>query len=59
MTETLKPKDIAQVLEAVKWAVAEGMPLEILGRGSKRGFGRAVKPGLGLDLSELSGIGRY
>ncbi|MBI1985341.1 MAG: FAD-binding protein, partial [Rhodospirillales bacterium] len=59
MTETLKPKDAAQVLEAVKWAAGEGTPLEILGRGSKRGFGRAVEPGLGLDLSGLSGIGRY
>jgi len=59
MTDTLKPNNAAQVLEAVKWAAAEGNALEVVGRGSKRGFGRAVAPRLGLDLSGLSGIGGY
>jgi len=59
MTETLKPTNAAQVLEAVKWAAAEGTPLDVVGRGSKRGFGRAAAPSVGLDLSGLAGIGRY
>ena len=59
MSETLKPTDAAEVLEAVQWAVAAGRPLEVLGRGSKRAFGRPAGAGVGLDLSGLSGIGRY
>jgi len=59
MTETLKPTDAAQVLEAVRWAAAEATPLDVAGRGSKRGFGRAAPPGPRLDLSGLSGIDRY
>jgi glycolate oxidase FAD binding subunit len=59
MSETLKPTDAAEVLQAVQWAVASGRPLEVLGRGSKRGFGRPGGAAVGLDLSRLSGIGRY
>lgn len=59
MPDTLKPTDAAQVLEAVKWAAAEETPLEVSGRGSKRDFGRAGRPGHLLDLTGLSGIGRY
>ncbi len=59
MTETLKPTDAAQVLEAVKWAAVEEKALDVVGRGSKRGFGRAAAAGLRLDLGGLSGIGRY
>ncbi len=59
MTETLKPESAEQVADAVAWAAAEEEPLEVLGRASKRGLGRPVQAGRGLDLSGLSGITLY
>ena len=59
MTETLKPDAAEQVAEAVAWAAAEEVPLEVLGRGSKRGLGRPVQASHGLDLSGLTGITLY
>jgi glycolate oxidase FAD binding subunit len=56
---TLKPETPDQVLEAVAWAAAEETPLEVIGRGSKRGLGRPVQAANGLDLSNLSGITLY
>ena len=47
------------VLEAVRWAAAEEMPLEIVGHGSKRGIGRPLQTEYGLDLSDLSGVTLY
>lgn len=59
MTETLKPDNAEQVLDAVKWAVSEATPLEVRALGSKAGFGRPVQAGRVLDLSNLSGITDY
>jgi glycolate oxidase FAD binding subunit len=59
MTETLKPASEDQVLEAIRWAVAEETPLELVGRGTKRGFGRPVQAAHALDLSGLAGIEIY
>ncbi len=59
MAETLKPKTAGQVLDAVQWAAAEGVPLKVRGLGSKDGFGRAVDIAHCLDLSRLSGIKAY
>ncbi|MGH6948222.1 MAG: FAD-binding protein, partial [Kiloniellales bacterium] len=44
--------------EAIAWALAEEQPLEVLGRGSKRGLGRPLQtaPGLGLGRLELIGL---
>ena len=53
------PENSGQVLEAVAWAAAEAQPLEILGRGSKRGLGRPVQAAHSLDLSRLDGITLY
>ena len=53
------PETTDQVVEAVHWAVNAGEPLEIVGRGSKRGFGRPVQAGHGVDLSRLDGITLY
>jgi glycolate dehydrogenase FAD-binding subunit len=55
----LAPQTRDQVVEAVAWAVAEGAPLEILGRGSKRGLGRPSQAAHSLDLSGLDGITLY
>ncbi len=59
MAETFRAETDAQVAEFVAWAAAEQTPLEIVGRGSKRGLGRPVRAGHGLDLSGLAGITLY
>jgi len=59
MSTTFRPESVEQVAEAVAWAVAEETPLEVIGRGSMRDFGRPVQAGHGIDLSALSGITLY
>lgn len=59
MTETLKPETPEQLQEAVAWAVAGKHPLEILGQGSKRGWGRPVTSNHRLDMTGLTGITLY
>jgi glycolate oxidase FAD binding subunit len=56
MSEDLRPRDTAEVEQAVQWAVAEAKTLEVMGRGSKRTIGRAAQWDVTLDLSGLSGI---
>lgn len=58
-TSVLRPDSAEGVLEAVRWAAAEEVPLEIHGHGSKRGVGRPVQAEYGLDLSELVGVTLY
>jgi glycolate oxidase FAD binding subunit len=64
MTEILQPGTVEQVVEAVAWASAEETPIEIVGTGTKRGYGRPMGDvnrtvAHGLDLSGLSGITLY
>jgi glycolate oxidase FAD binding subunit len=59
MTDALKPQNHQQVEDAVKWALAEGKTLEVVGRGSKRAFGRPSQSDLTLDLSALTGVTLY
>jgi len=59
MSTTFKPENADQVLEAVAWAADEETPLEVIGRGSKRGLGRPVQAGHGIDLSAYGGITLY
>jgi glycolate oxidase FAD binding subunit len=64
MVETFKPETTEQVVDAVVWANSEDAPVEILGTGTKRGFGRPMGEGnrtIGhaVDLSGLSGITLY
>lgn len=59
MGDSWKPTDDAQVLEAVAWASAEQVPLEVVGQGSKRGWGRPLQCERDLDLSGLAGITLY
>jgi glycolate oxidase FAD binding subunit len=59
MVETLKPETTEQVVEAVGWATGEETPLEIVGTGTKRGFGRPMGDGNrtiahALDLSGIT-----
>ena len=53
------PETTEQTVEAIHWAVNAGEPLEVVGRGSKRGLGRPVQAGHGLDISRLDGITLY
>src|SRR5215475_2167030 len=55
----LKPRDAADVEQAVQWALAGGKTLEVVGHGSKRAIGRAAQWDLTLDLSGLSGVTLY
>jgi glycolate oxidase FAD binding subunit len=59
MTDNLKPRDGAEVEQAVNWALAGTKTLEIVGRGSKRAIGRAAQWDATLDLSGLSGVTLY
>lgn len=53
------PRDAADVLDAVRAALAVRTPLELVGRGSRRGFGRPTAAAARLDLSALSGVRIY
>jgi glycolate oxidase FAD binding subunit len=59
MAETLRPESESQVEEAVRWAAAEEKPFDVVGRATKRGFGRPPQAALSLDLSLLSGVTLY
>jgi glycolate oxidase FAD binding subunit len=59
MAEPLKPRDAAEVEEAIRWALAGGKALELVGHGTKRAIGRAAQWDATLDLSALSGITLY
>src|SRR5580692_11266447 len=57
--EQLKPRDAAEVEQAIRSALAGGKTLEVVGRGSKRAIGRAAQWDATLDLSALSGVTLY
>src|SRR3546814_9337525 len=58
-----QPETAAQVLDTVAWAVSQDTPLEVLGTGTKRAFGRPLTHlgniGHTLDPSALAGITLY
>ncbi len=59
MTDTLKPRDGKDVEDAVRFALSNETPLEIVGHGSKRALGRPSQTDLTLDLSGLAGVTLY
>ena len=59
MTDTLKARDGKDIEEAVRWALANGKTLEVLGRGSKRVLGRPSQTDHTLDVSGLRGVTLY
>lgn len=59
MTAGWRAQTAEDVRDAVQTAVAESLPLELVGAGSKRGFGRPVEAKAVLDLSGLSGVVDY
>ena len=59
MDGPFKPQKAAQVADVVAWAVSEEKPLEVVGRGTKRGIGRPAQHGATLDMTGLNGITLY
>ena len=59
MTDVLKPRDAKEVEKAVRWALGNDKPLEVVGAGSKRAIGRPSQTDFTLDLSGLSGVTLY
>ncbi|WP_244395859.1 FAD-binding protein [Beijerinckia indica] len=57
--DILLPRDEKDVVAVVEAAVANRVPLEIMGLGSKRGFGAPVTAERHISLSGLSGITLY
>src|SRR5271154_7122466 len=59
MSGIVKPRDAAEVEQAIQWALAGGKALEIVGLGTKRAIGRAAQWDATLDLSGLFGVTLY
>jgi glycolate oxidase FAD binding subunit len=60
MTDSiLKPRDAADVEQAIQWALGAGKALEVLSHGTKRAIGRAAQWDATLDLSGLTGVTLY
>ncbi len=59
MQDTISPDSAEALAAAIEAAVTDNRPLEVLGRGSKRGLGRSSNLAHALDLSKLSGITLY
>ncbi|MCC7045197.1 MAG: glycolate oxidase subunit GlcE [Alphaproteobacteria bacterium] len=55
----LRPSTADELLAAVKDALADATPLEILGRGTKRDIGRPFQAGRRLETSTLTGVTLY
>jgi glycolate oxidase FAD binding subunit len=55
----LSPRDAHEVEQAVQWAAGAGKALEVVGRGTKRNFGRPAQWDATLDLSALTGVTLY
>ena len=59
MSETIRPKNAEEALDAVKWAMDSQVPMEVAGAGTKRAYGRPAQAATRLDLVGLAGIDLY
>src|SRR3970040_1406138 len=59
MADALKARDETEVVEALQDALTGGKTLEVVGRGSRRGIGRAAQTDRTLDVSAISGVTLY
>jgi len=57
--ENLRPRDGAEVEQAIRWALAGGKTLELVGHGSKRAIGCPAQTDATLDMSGLAGVTLY
>jgi glycolate oxidase FAD binding subunit len=56
---TFNPKTEGEIVDAVRWALAEQAPVEVVGQGSKRDLGRPLQTEHTIALSDYSGITLY
>lgn len=59
MGEGFQPKTPEELETVVKWAAAEQVPLEVIGSGSKRSWGRQVQSAHTLRVDGITGIIDY
>lgn len=59
MPETFIPAGTTDVVDAIRWAAAEGKPLDLHGHRSKSQLGRPVQSAYALDMSRLHGVLDY
>src|SRR5690606_23875781 len=59
MSETFLPAGTTDVVDAIRWAAAEGKPLDLHGHRSKAQLGHPVQTAYGLDMSRLHGVLDY
>ncbi len=59
MAVSFRPESADQVAEVIRTAIIEGRHLEVVGRGSKRAWGRPAAAADTLDVQELTGIVAY
>jgi glycolate oxidase FAD binding subunit len=59
MGEVLAPQTPDDLAATIRRAIAEQMPLEVMGSGTKRALGRPMQTGAILDLSRFRGITLY
>lgn len=57
--ETFRPTSLAELAEIVAAAVADRRPLEVIGAGTKRGFGRPVDAVAVVTTAALAGVDLY
>lgn len=56
---TFVPRNTDEVIDAVRWAMNAGEPCDVVGTGTRRGFGRPVEAPHVLDVSALRGVLEY
>ncbi len=56
---TIKPRDASELRQAVEWALADGVTLDVRGGGSKLDLGKPMQCDQVLDVSGISGIVDY
>jgi glycolate oxidase FAD binding subunit len=59
MDQLLQPRDEAELVAAIEAAIGAGVPLEVVGSGTKHVLGRPMQTGATLDLSAFAGISLY
>jgi len=59
MPETFIPAGTTDVVDVIRWAAAEGRPLDLHGRRSKAGLGRPAQNEYALDMGRLAGVLDY
>jgi glycolate oxidase FAD binding subunit len=59
MAGTIRPRDAAELRQAVEWALSERLTLDVRGGGSKLALGKPMQGDEVLDLSSISGVVDY